>query len=263
LQEGFANVEVLVLTDDPTTSILLDDYLQDKTEQPQPPSMIWNVGMYILALSLIGTSLMGGVHALNRLEPSQHIYGWISIGVGILFLYPAAVLLYHCGLWCYHRWSERPGVIIHGTRTALSRTRHALSRQCGALNPLQTVFGDPLQSFFSQEHQHQPQLNESRPPSVELMAPNSQKTATSPLYPNAGCGFGNFNVHMQEPTSSVSSISSVRTHNSRSVRTHNSLYLPQLDNSISILEQYEQAVKLETKHEQNNSEKKNTPETKQ
>jgi hypothetical protein len=256
LEEGFANVEVLVLTDDPTTSILLDDYLQDKTEQLQPPSMIWIVGMYILALSLIGASLVGGIHVLNRLEPSQHTYGWVSIGVGIVFLYPAAVLLYHCGMGCYHRWSERPGVIIHGTRAALSRTRHALSRQCGALNPLQAVFGDPLQSFFSQDHQPQP--NESRPPSVELVAPNSQMTAMSPLYPNAGCGFGNFNVHMQEPTSSVSSISSERT---RSVRTHNSLFLPQLDNSI--LEQYEQAVKLETKHEQNNSEKKNTPETKQ
>jgi hypothetical protein len=148
--------------------------------------MIWIVGMYILALTLtlIGTSLVGGVYAVNRLDPSQQTYRWVSIGLGTLFLYPSAVLLYHCGTSCYHIWSERPGVIIHGTRNAFSRTRKALSKQCqcGALNSLQTVFGDPLQSFFSQD-QHQQQLNEHCLPNLELMPPFKRPLRCPPSTP--------------------------------------------------------------------------------
>ena len=231
LQEGFANVEVLVLADDPTTSILYDDYLQAKKEQPQPHSFAWIVGMYILALGLVGTSLVGGLHALNRLEPSQKFYGWISLGVGVVLLYPLAVLLHQFCLWFFSDWSGRPGVIIHDTRAALSK-------QCGALNPLKRL--------FSEDEQMQ-QLDK---PSLELVSPKIQKAGTSPTFPNAGCKYGNFNVHMQEPSSSVSSMSSARSslNSRRTLKTENSLGIPHLDSSI-ILEQYEQAVNLEMRTE--------------
>ena len=226
LEEGFANVEVLVLTDDPRTSILFDDYILDKKHQfSAQPSMVWIAGMYLVSLLLIGTSIVGGLHALRKLEPSQKAYGWVLLVVGSAFLYPTAIFLYQifCGWFAW--LADRPGVIVHGAARRLD--------QCGALE----VFQDqscPCVGSDPRENPTSPRLATAS--TVELS--NVQNPFSSTLYPNAGCDAGNYNVHMLRGQSSLSSMSSVRTNTTRS---STSLLMPQLQDTV--LKHYERTVK--------------------
>ena len=229
LEEGFANVQVLVLLDDPTTSVLFDDFFQDKNERTQqqmePPDMIYAIIVYLIACILIVTSLVGGVHAYIKLDPEQALWGKISLGVGIVLLYPVALLLYHMLSWGY-RWTaplvSRPGVIIHGAQ------RYWL-KKCGAtLNPLEVMGtfdgGDnvvaasrnnnsPPTTFHRTKHTTPHKYKRRTETTLSSVLEMSHVTSSEddisgdsgiqvvkkPRYPNAGCGFGNFNVLMPVP----------------------------------------------------------------
>lgn len=256
LEEGFANVEVLVLVEDPTTSILLEDFLLEMHEraqrQLQKPDVVYTILVYVIAAVLITTSLVGGIHAYFKLDPEQDFWGKVSLGVGTVLLYPVAVLCYYIIKLAY-RWAtlliQRPGVIVHGAQ-------RYWSKKCGAtLNPLEvmgTLDGDnyvaSLSPASSQRHlspkftrrttslssvlelsQVTTNSNESGEGNKKLSVPRS------PRYPNAGCGLGNFNVLIRTPkgnkndgngsgldltTRSISSVSSGGTGAPKSTDTH-------------------------------------------
>ncbi len=218
LEEGFANVEVLVLVEDPTTSILMDDFLLDQNERTQkqmePPDMIYTIVVYMIAAVLIITSLVGGLHAYFRLDPEQEFWGKISLGVGTVLIYPLALLLYLI-LSVGYRWAtpliQRPGIIVHGAH-------RYWSRKCGGtLNPLEvmgTFDGDNYvasASPTSGNRRTSPKYKR-RTTSLSSVLELSQVTISSnegsdkkqfvprsPRYPNAGCGLGNFNVLVRTP----------------------------------------------------------------
>lgn len=240
LEEGFANVEVLVLVDDPTTSILMDDFVLSQTDrvkqQMEPPSLLWSAGVYVGAGILIITSLVGGFHAFIKLHPEQVKAGKISLGVGTVLLYPVALIVYQV-IHFVNQWSiplrQRPGVIIHGARDYWKR-------KCGAtLNPLEImgtfdsdaappprVPSPPVaqgvaSTFDSSAGTHlrshrqsdtkartqnmwpsglelpEMQTTDKKSPSLDFDAP------ISPRYPNAGCGFGNYNVNVPGPRGGI------------------------------------------------------------
>ena len=123
LQEGFANIELLVLAEDPTMSVLLDDYLADvhdrRRHHPSSgASSFWTTLVtYLLGFVLIGTSLVGAIRAVKRLEPEYQQWGWASFGVGLVMLYPVASIIHSGATYCYRCLgpvSSRPGRIIHG-----------------------------------------------------------------------------------------------------------------------------------------------------
>ena len=244
LEEGFANVEVLYLTEDPTTAILLEDLLDHRKqrESQPPPSTAYYALIYFVSVVLIATSVLGGARMASRLE--QPLWGWISLAVGIILLYPAAKVLYRFVTYLYSLagpLTERPGVIMHGKRLYWAQQCH------GTLNPIELMgCGGDDHSTTERRKQHHPQEASVR--SIELSdlsipqigdtrrRHNDSKTTRPKLFPNAGCGFGNFNVHLptrRDPSgSSVSSISISGSHHSeksgRLVR-----------NDTSILEKYE------------------------
>eukprot|EP00536_Pseudo-nitzschia_multiseries_P008257 jgi/Psemu1/325124/estExt_fgenesh1_pg.C_2080004 len=157
LEEGFANVEVLYLTNDPTIAILMDDLLDQKSERETqaPPSTTYFVVIYVVSVLLIGTSLYGGIRMANRLDTP--LYATASV--------------------------ELSGIGGGGGQ---------------------------------QQQQQQGQGGGRRRRRGRL-------TPKHLLFPNAGCGFGNFNVHLptgrQRASSSVSSMSASASQHSTATTT--------------------------------------------
>ncbi|KAL3916214.1 MAG: hypothetical protein SGARI_008004 [Bacillariaceae sp.] len=240
LEEGFANVEVLVLTDDPTTAILMEDFLEQKKDQEaharDAPSMAYLVMIYLVAAVLIGTSIVGSVLVILRMKAP--LYGWISLGIGVVLMYPLALWLtnsmsYLCSM--AGPLHERPGSIIHGQRYTCS------GKRCGAMLDPSEIFGDdekPNSKTLELSDLNVPSLDNSHKMIKEAPTPQN-------LFPNAGCGFGAFNVHLPigrpRTSSSVSSMS-----NSQS--SHKKMMAPA---DKSVLAKYElhvaQMEKEETK----------------
>lgn len=217
LQEGFANVKVLVLLEDATTSILMEDFVQDRwtrsMQKLEPPDMIYTTMVYLMAAILIITSLIGGLHAYFLLDPEHMMWGKVSLAVGTLLLYPVALLIFLI-LDAGYRWAapliQRPGVIIHGAK-------NIWDRKCGAtLNPLEVMGGNsfeastpsPAEEKAAARRKRRTESNLSAVMEMSSVTSNSidsrqrkhkerqeqKKYTRSPMYPNAGCGFGNFNV---------------------------------------------------------------------
>jgi hypothetical protein len=180
LEEGFANVEILVLSDDPTTAILLEDFYEQKKEREtqNPPSTAYIFLIHFVAFILIGGSVFGGVLVILRLE--ERLYGWVWLGVGIVLLYPAAVMLYTLISFLYSLagpLSDRPGVIIHGKR-------FYCSKKCGALEALDIFDGEddskPTKNFWGALELSQLQI-----PSMEQQSTTNREVSTPQrLFPN-------------------------------------------------------------------------------
>jgi hypothetical protein len=117
-EEGFLNAELLVLSEDPTMSVILQDYLEDVAQRKKEPQRIWlQVGIWIVAALLIGTSFWGASHAVLRLDADQKPFGWLSVAFGALLLWPLSLMIYTTITVCFRLaglQSERPGTIIHG-----------------------------------------------------------------------------------------------------------------------------------------------------
>ena len=246
LEEGFANVEVLVLTDDPTTAILMEDFLEQKKDQEKlardSPSMAYLVMIYLVAAILIGTSIVGSVLVILRMK--SPLYGWISLGIGVALMYPMAhwltnSLSYLCSM--AGPLHERPGSIIHGQRYTCS------GKRCGAMLDPSEIFGDdekPSNGNTSKTVEladlNVPDLNNNADDrKIKEVPPTPQH-----LFPNAGCGFGAFQVHLPlgRPRTN-SSMSSMST----SQNSHHQRKLAPADKSV--LEKYELHVAQLTKEE--------------
>ena len=229
IEEGFANVQVMYIVDDPTTAILLDDLLDQKKEldSESQTSTAYSAALYVLSLLLIGFSFFGGVRMASRLE--NPVYGWVSLGIGFVLLYPFAKLLYRLVTHLYSLagpLTDRPGIIVHGKRLYWKNQCH------DTLNPLE-ILG--IEKRRSSSHN-----NRTKQKTIELKdlhLPDMKKNrstmaldelATPKMFPNAGCGFGNFNVHLPDTSnyngapglrpprtsSSVSSMSASASQNS-------------------------------------------------
>jgi hypothetical protein len=180
LEEGFANVQILVLSDDPTRAILLEDFYEQKKEREsqRPPGAAFLVLIHLVAFILIGCSIFGGVLVILRLE--ERLYGWISLGIGIVFLYPAALMLYRAIAFLYSLagpLSDRPGIIIHGKQ-------HHCSKKCGSLDVLDMLDGcdDGKPSKLPQGALELPQL---QVPSTDQPRANNQEIVKPEnLFPN-------------------------------------------------------------------------------
>jgi hypothetical protein len=87
---------------------------------------------------------------------------------------------------------ERPGVIIHGQRLYFT------SKRChGLLDPFE-VFGDDESRQDNKKGGNNGtalELSSLQVPSIDQNKLNRWETPSS-AYPNAGCSFGAFNVHL-------------------------------------------------------------------
>ena len=194
LEEGFANVDLLVLADDPTMSVLLHDFLADIAEKDREPPSGWlSMGVLIVGALLVGTSISGAVHAVVRLDPVQQFSGWISVVVGVMLLVPLSAFIHTTVAKCY-RWagplSERPGTIIHGTTFESWNECHRL-RHCVAnvTDPFETFFDKDgiitLNSTMNSQLPHQRSSFLWNPNNTATVTTMAQATNGMPITPSA------------------------------------------------------------------------------
>ncbi|KAL3940604.1 MAG: hypothetical protein SGBAC_004888 [Bacillariaceae sp.] len=207
LEVGFANVKVLCLLEDPTTSELWDEYLHDKRQRKKPQNWMQLYMVYCVAVVLIIASLYGGYQTVEHLPPELTESGYISLGIGALLLYPISLLFYNS--YCFvHTWfSTRKGRIIRG-----NERWHCTRMSCG-MHPIMEEDDEAassLKSRSSMTHKHRnhlenvkslemPELHEAS--SIEYAPPKPR------TFREAGCGMNEYNV--QTLTSNPSTVSSI------------------------------------------------------
>jgi hypothetical protein len=123
LEEGFANVEILVLPEEPTNSVIREDWEKEmEDELSETDISLWNRAwckraVILLAAILIMTSVGSAVSKVTRLDPTLRHWGWISVCVGVGLMLPSALVV-HRALAAFQRsldyQSERAGIVIRG-----------------------------------------------------------------------------------------------------------------------------------------------------
>jgi hypothetical protein len=124
LEEGFANVELLVLPYEPTHSVLRDDWEKDWEElaEEQAANAYWRfckcrrISM-AFAGSLVLASVSGAIHVVGHMDPSKQLWGWIAVCISVPLLIPIGIFVH----WCLQAIqqlmdldSEKQGIIIDG-----------------------------------------------------------------------------------------------------------------------------------------------------
>lgn len=140
LEQGFSNVELLVLPDEPTHSILKDDFERqiqqekqvkmleqerekrrhissfDDTEIENDDDLFLEGGdcnkkckrmTMAFAVFLVLASLAGTIQVVCLMDKTERWKGWLSLSFGLVFLVPAALMLHRC-LKSARRWNESP-----------------------------------------------------------------------------------------------------------------------------------------------------------
>lgn len=121
LDEGFANVEVLVLPTDPTSGVLKKDWERQyeellESETSRKNARIWS---FVLGAILVTISIIGAIKAVERLPVEMSVWGWVSFVSGVAILWPVAVLLFTHGSAFARMASQSKqegGVIIRGKK---------------------------------------------------------------------------------------------------------------------------------------------------
>jgi hypothetical protein len=125
LESGFANVELLVLPQEPTHSVLREDWEKEWEEQTVEELEWWRTARcrqlsVAFAGTLVLASIAGGVQVVIRLDPSQRDWGWAILCICVPLLLPTAIMI-HKGLQAFqrimHRGSSKAGFIVNGSQT--------------------------------------------------------------------------------------------------------------------------------------------------
>ena len=141
LQQGFANVELLVLPEEPTSSVLREDWQREVATQNALEEDIISIGhsegastgvggdyfmtrvdiwakrfSLILSGTLVTASLIGAVQQVHRLETERlQFFGWISVCVGSVLLWPLAMFSLRIVALCQRLGqipTEKSGIIL-------------------------------------------------------------------------------------------------------------------------------------------------------
>jgi hypothetical protein len=147
LREGFANVEILVLPEEPTNSVIREDWEKEmEDDMSETDISLWNrawVKRLVICFAgvLVLISVGAAVTAVIQLDPLERYWGWISACLGISLLVPAALVV-HRGLAAFQRsleyQSERAGIVIRGPTGMTSGNIFS----CDALDVLDTTVCD-------------------------------------------------------------------------------------------------------------------------
>lgn len=120
LEPGFANVPVLVLPQEPTRSVLQQDFDQMLySSQHQELCFRPVVGRrlsILLAGCLVLMSIAGAVLVVEHLDHEARKYGWVVLCVGIPLLLPTALLWHYSAqaLASSLQDPEREGIVLKG-----------------------------------------------------------------------------------------------------------------------------------------------------
>ena len=144
LQQGFANVELLVLPEEPTYSVLKEDFEKDNEIMHEKKYLEWWQTAWFrrLIMAITGTlvlaSVAGAIQVVMRLRPERRMYGWIIVCIGVPLLLPLAIGIHYVLVWLRKVMSndtQRSGVIISG---AAKMTQDAVNN-CSAFGNCEDI----------------------------------------------------------------------------------------------------------------------------
>lgn len=166
LEQGFANVELLVLPDEPTHSVLKEDYEQhvkqekqmhmleqerekrkrissfDEDEDDDPLGDVLEGGYcnrkckrmtVVLAAFLVLASIAGTLQVVLLMDKEERWQGWLSFSFGVVLLVPVALVIHRCTKSA-RRWnesSEKQGYIVHSSTMDGSANSHGHASAAG------------------------------------------------------------------------------------------------------------------------------------
>lgn len=165
LQEGFANVEILVLPTDPTSGVLKKDWEVEYQQFLKHNATRKKARMLSLVLGaiLVTISLAGAAMTVRRLPVEKITWGWVSIVIGVALLWPMAILLYANGNELSNlatQSRQQKGVVIRGEQPPLQFS----------LNPCVSVDGSEGISITT--HVSTPKRSSepktTKPPAIEV-----------------------------------------------------------------------------------------------
>jgi hypothetical protein len=127
LEVGFANVDILVLPDDPVAGVLKSEWEQDYKKAMLQPSNRQEYKPYalLLGLMLVVVTIIGAAQAVRHLPKDKQMYGWISVAAGVTLLWPIATMIH----WLSRKikmltsQSSQYGIILQGQDAVLQTTR--------------------------------------------------------------------------------------------------------------------------------------------
>ena len=169
LEQGFSNVELLVLPDEPTHSILRDDFEQQVQQEKQvqqleqerekrkhissfdsasvkddgPLGEVLEGGYcdkkckrmtVVFAATLVLASLAGTLQVVCLMDERERWKGWLSFWFGLAIITPIALLIHRC-LKLAQRWnesSEKHGYIVQSTNGSEVTSPNQRSMKAGA-----------------------------------------------------------------------------------------------------------------------------------
>lgn len=200
LEEGFANVEILVLPTDPTSGVLKRDWEREYTEllHTHETRKRGRTLSLVLGALLVTVSLAGAIISVMRLPLELTTWGWVSIVAGVALLWPVAILLWINGSVITNfatTSKEEKGVVIRGEQPPPFKFR---------LNPcasMDETFDEITSVATPKRKTMEPRT--TKPPAIEMsriatkagvMIPPSLKerikiSDESTVEPRAGCYF--------------------------------------------------------------------------
>lgn len=145
LENGFSNVELLVLPEEPTSGILVKrwetEYQLEQQEEVSRRQMMY-VALALGAVFVV-LSIGGAVLAVLRLAEEDQTTGWICLGTAIVLLGPLAFLLYRYAKRCLiaTRQSVEDGMILSGNVASLTPNLKSGVGKCLAIDPCDALDG--------------------------------------------------------------------------------------------------------------------------
>ena len=142
MEVGFANVDILVLPDDPVNGVLKIELEQDYKKAMMQTSNHQEYLNYapLLGYGLVAVTIIGAAQAVRHLPNDKQMYGWISIAAGVTLLWPIATVI----LWLsrkiksYTLQFSQDGIILQG-QDAIIETPRSHNNACDAFDGLQEL----------------------------------------------------------------------------------------------------------------------------
>lgn len=151
LEVGFANVDILVLPHDPLSGVLRLEWEKDYQKSISQHEIMQRHRNVALGLGvlLVLVVLMGAAHSVLHLPSNYRKYGWLSIGLALIIMWPCANIIYLLGrkIKTIATNSSNAGTLLrgqHATLQAKGGGNVSTFKTCGAFDTFDGLLSPSL-----------------------------------------------------------------------------------------------------------------------
>lgn len=192
LEPGFANVELLVLPEEPTNSIIKGDQRPSLTEsEDDGDDWLLDLPKYrqlstVFASLLIVASLAGTIQVVHLMDEQEQWKGWVSVCVGVTLLLPVALFIVSCmsGISFLQNYEKRGYVVEkNGKHVKKEQPSQDASLFQQAVLPCSNLCDPDVASYVVPETSgcYFINLEKQRPASPEQSSHNSMDSSVSSI----------------------------------------------------------------------------------